>query len=226
MIYIDQIISDLVDSSKTLADPLLKAKVLASRIGNTELLHWVNSELDGYREKDDETIPGYRRHGKQTFYYTYSRNGQIYEDQNAPLSALEENFRETIIFRQFRESIQLLEEQASGKHGKFLVQLYPIDMCNVITAQLKKTIPGIQVLQFKIMLHVSEITQVLSEIRNKLLGFVLEVEGVFPDLDQLIKDKSTGKEEFQQKVTNIFHTHIYARDNNTIVHGSDNTVTS
>jgi hypothetical protein len=222
MNYIEQIIEDLVDSSKTLVDPLLKTKVMANRICNGELLEWVNNELDGYRLKDEIEIPKYRRHGKQTFFYSYSRQGNIYMDQQVPLSRLDESFRDRIMFHEFEEGVQLLEEHASGKHAEYIVREFPLDMCNTITAQLKDAIPTIKVFKFRIMLHISEVTQVLGEIRNKLLGFICEIDKAFPDLDDLIKQKLTVKEEFQQRVTNIFQTHIYARDNNTIIHGSNN----
>jgi len=53
MKLLEAIINDLVVTDVSLSDPLLKTKVLATRIQNTQLLNWVESELSGYRDKED-----------------------------------------------------------------------------------------------------------------------------------------------------------------------------
>ena len=57
MTIIEQIIEELSDSSKSLTNPLLKARVIASRIGNHGLEKWVNDELAGYGA---DNLPNYR----------------------------------------------------------------------------------------------------------------------------------------------------------------------
>lgn len=52
MDLVSRIINELVDDKSSLNGALLKTKVLASRIGNQELIAWTNSELSGY---DDES---------------------------------------------------------------------------------------------------------------------------------------------------------------------------
>ena len=59
MKLIGDIINELVDSDKSIASPLLKTKVLASRLKNNDLLTWVNSELSGYIND----VPNYRIFG-------------------------------------------------------------------------------------------------------------------------------------------------------------------
>lgn len=58
MKLLESIIKDLIITNVPLNDPLLKTKVLASRIENYQLLEWVNSELNGYIE--DAILPDYR----------------------------------------------------------------------------------------------------------------------------------------------------------------------
>lgn len=48
MKLLDTIISELVNVEISLSSPLLKTKILASRLQNKELLEWVNNELKGY----------------------------------------------------------------------------------------------------------------------------------------------------------------------------------
>ena len=53
-----QIIEELSYDNKSLAGPLLKTKVLASRIKNQVVFNWASRELIGYR--DEKELPAYR----------------------------------------------------------------------------------------------------------------------------------------------------------------------
>ena len=55
---LDEIIELLGDESGSLADALLKTKILLHQIGRKELVQWVNNELNGY--PDDSDVPSYR----------------------------------------------------------------------------------------------------------------------------------------------------------------------
>ena len=57
MNLIEQIIMALTDSNTPLQDTLLKLKIFAQKINNTELINLVNNELEGYEEKK---VPNYR----------------------------------------------------------------------------------------------------------------------------------------------------------------------
>ncbi|MBK7490043.1 MAG: hypothetical protein IPI74_09620 [Bacteroidales bacterium] len=59
MKLINDIINELIDTEKSIVSPLLKTKVLASRLGNDVLLTWVSNELKGYENKDE--LPDYRK---------------------------------------------------------------------------------------------------------------------------------------------------------------------
>ncbi len=56
----DQIIEELTNPSKSLAAPILKTKVLASRIKNQEIIDWADKEMAGYRDRDDQ-LPDYNK---------------------------------------------------------------------------------------------------------------------------------------------------------------------
>ena len=59
MSLLDEIRSDLVNESASLSNTLRKAKILASAIGLPEFREWVDSELDGFNDRDK--VPSYRR---------------------------------------------------------------------------------------------------------------------------------------------------------------------
>ena len=60
MSLLGDIINELVDSNESLSSPLLKTKVLATRLKNEELLSWVNHEVMGY--SDEVELPRYRKY--------------------------------------------------------------------------------------------------------------------------------------------------------------------
>lgn len=59
MKLIDEIIELLSTETGSLTDALLKTKVLLHSLGQTELIAWVNGELNGYHDGQD--IPDYRK---------------------------------------------------------------------------------------------------------------------------------------------------------------------
>ena len=55
MRLLDEIIADTVNESTSVSNTLMKAKILAARIGLPELREWLDLELGGY--ETDSRIP-------------------------------------------------------------------------------------------------------------------------------------------------------------------------
>jgi len=221
---IESIIEELQDISKSLAGPLLKTKVLAKRIGNSELFKWADRELTGYRQEDEKIdIPKYR-HCKPQFTCNISQGFNTMFNQPLPLLALQEEFRNKLLQHVLEDGIQTLEEKASGRTGDYLGKEYGLDMLGILNRLLN---PGanIKIEYLSEKIHISEITQVLSVIRSKLLDFMLEVEAALPHLDEAMRKKIEVKKEDKRKIQRIIHqTIINAGDNNKITTGSDNNI--
>ena len=119
MKLIGDIINDLVDDQLSISVALNKTKILATRIGNQNLLEWVNRELKGYPHR--EALPAYRK-----------ANGTIIGDflngthkvSNFPISlpevgdGLDEKLREVC----FLESAITLELFAKNDNPSLLYQ--------------------------------------------------------------------------------------------------------
>lgn len=222
MNLIESIIEELLDTTKSLAGPLLKTKVLANRIENTELYEWADKELIGYRN-DNINAPLYRL-SRPSFSCTIRQGFNDVYNQPLPLLVIKEDFRNKMIAHELPHGIQALEEQASGKSGDFIGREYSADMIAILNTQIT---PGanIKILQLSVKVHISEIIQTLSVIRSKLLDFMLKVEAEFPQLEELIKQKIAVNTEDKNKLEQIIHqTFIYARDGNTITTGDRNTL--
>src|SRR5690348_2818918 len=92
-----QLIDEVADQKNhSLSDVLLKAKVLAHKLRSRTFRQWVNSEIDGYKDKDQ--LPDYRvlRCKLRGDFVGYFHSGV----RNVPLSTsiLESRVREVLEF--------------------------------------------------------------------------------------------------------------------------------
>lgn len=224
MTIIEQIIDELSDSGKSLTNPLLKTKVLATRIGNEELMKWTNDELSGYKT---EELPSYRL-AKSNITCTLQQGYDTYQNVPLPLMVFEKEFRDNL--QQFRltDSILTLENQERENKNGMIYKDFGPDMCAYLTKMAIDAGQQFAIATMRIIVHVSQITQTLAEVRAKLLGFMLQLEKEVPNLDDLIKNKLIVKENVNEKVEQIYHQTIINTSGfgNTITAGEKNTVTS
>lgn len=224
MTIIEQIIDELSDSEKSLTNPLLKTKVLATRIGNEELMKWTNDELSGYKEQE---LPSYRL-GKSNITCTMQQGYSIQENVPLPLMVFERNFMDELLKFRFNDSIQTLENQERENRNGMIYKDFGPDMCAYMTKMAIEAGQRFAITTMRVVVHVSQITQVLAEVRAKLLDFMLQLEKEVPNLDDLIKNKLVVKENINEKVEQIYHQTIINTSGfgNTITAGERNTVTS
>ena len=224
MTIIEQIIDELSDSEKSLTNPLLKTKVIATRIGNQDLITWTNDELSGYKDKE---LPAYRL-GKTNITCTLQQGYNIQENVPLPLMVFDRKFVEEIIKFKFNDSVQTLENQERDNKNGMIYKDFGPDMCAYMTKMAMEAGQRFAIVTMRLTVHVSQITQVLAEIRAKLLDFMLEVEKEFPNLDEIIKNKLVVKENVNEKLEHIYHQTIINTSGygNTITAGEGNTVKS
>ncbi len=90
MKLIEEIVDLLSSGESNLATALLKTKVLLHKLGEVELLDWVNGELQGYTNIED--MPNYR-----VLHLTVQGNGSNgayrFTGQTLPLMHLEDKVR-------------------------------------------------------------------------------------------------------------------------------------
>lgn len=106
MKLIGDIINELVDTEKSVVSPLLKTKVLASRLRNTELLDWVNNELNGYDVQGE--VPDYRK-CEGNVSGTYLNGRMQVNDQPLPTAGLPEELERITRRMDFYHSVATLE---------------------------------------------------------------------------------------------------------------------
>lgn len=213
MKIIGDIINELADSRISLTSPLLKTKVLATRIKNDCLLAWVDSELSGYTNPED--LPGYRSfHCSLTG--TYLNGYTTFSNQALPASVLPASIRDMYCTMDFAQSVEALESLKSKDGGVLHVSLNA-EMISVLENYLKKmNNPFLQILAAHKSLPDTSLNQILSVIRSKLLDFMLKLEEEFgTSTDIQILQRSN------KKITSIMNQTIVTNGNGNLLNTGD-----
>lgn len=208
MKLISQIINDLVDDQKSLNTALLKTKVLASRIQNVELLDWVNSELSGYKIVED--LPEYRKNIFNDLKGSFLNGRMKYTNTQIPTAGLDEDFEKKLRSTEFMDSITGLEKLINFEKSSTLTSPVRAEMAALIEDNWQNMgNPYLQIISVYRVISKNSILEIISNVRNKLLDFILEIDGKFGDITE-ITDLRMKKEEVSSIV------------NNTIIHGDGN----
>lgn len=192
MKLINDIINELIDTEKSITSPLLKTKVLASRLQNEVLLNWVSNELKGYDTAGD--LPDYRKYnGNITG--TYINGSMQYNDQPVPTIGLKKELEEMLHSMDFYQSISSLETlKGENKSGK-LEHTFPAELTGLIQQNWRKMgNPYLQLVNCKKSISVNAVVEILSFVRNNLLDFMLKIDSEFGNITE-IEELKTKKEE-------------------------------
>lgn len=208
MELVSQIINDLVDDQKSLNSALLKTKVLASRIQNAELMVWVNNELSGYKNFED--LPEYRKNIFNDLKGSFLNGRMKYSNTQIPTAGLDEDFEKKLRSTEFMDSITALEKLIKSEKSSTLTSAIRAEIAALIEDNWQNMgNPYLQIVSVYRVISKNSIVEVISNVRNKLLDFMLEIDGKFGDITE-ITDLRMKKEEVSSIV------------NNTIIHGDGN----
>lgn len=192
MKLINDIINELIDTDKSISSPLLKTKVLASRLQNEILLNWVSNELKGYDKTSD--LPDYRKYnGNITG--TYINRQMQYNDQPVPTVGLKREFEEMLRSMDFYQSISSLETLKGENKSGMLEQTFPAEITGLIQQNWRKmNNPYLQLVNCKKSIPVNAVVEILAFVRNNLLDFMLKIDSEFGNITE-IEELKTKKEE-------------------------------
>lgn len=192
MNLINDIINELIDTDKSITSPLLKTKVLASRLQNDTLFNWVSNELKGYDNSDD--LPDYRKYlGSITG--TYINGYKQYNDQPVPTVGIKRDFETVIRSMNFNQSISTLETQKSDNKSGKLEHNFPAEIVGLIQENWRKMgNPYLQLINCKKSISTNAVTEILSFVRNNLLDFMLKIDSEFGNITEIEELKTKKKE--------------------------------
>lgn len=213
--WINEIIQDITNVEVSLENILRKTTVLAFKVKNERLKKWVKYETDGY----DSTlnVPDYRVVGAEVMGNLVQQNfGSIIQRPNMriPIEILPQDDAKNFRTVKFYQPISVIESFLSG------------DQNNIITINL--TNYQIQFLNHGINSNYTvesawkeiprnQIRGLLSNIKNKLLTFLLELNDEIGNYENLtiMKDKNIVEKLFDKNITSN-SLNISIGDNNTI----------
>lgn len=196
MKLINDIINELIDSDKSISSPLLKTKVLASRLQNEPLLNWVSNELKGYDNM--ESIPDYRKY-QANITGTYINGTMQYNDQPVPTIGLDKELEEAIHAMFFAQSVSALETLTGENKSGVLEQVFPAELTGLIQQNWRKMKnPYLQLVNCKKSISVNAVVEILSFVRNNLLDFMLKIDSEFGNITEIEELKTK-----QEQITTI-----------------------
>jgi hypothetical protein len=211
MKLIDEIIEILSADEPNLTNALLKTKILLHKLGKSDLIEWVNNEINGYSE--DVEVPRYRLVNAQVL-ANFANMAYQYSRHPIPLSHLDKDYRESLETTRLRQSLRVLEEFAANASGSIQSPI-PVEANPLLRKGLDSSF---HIQQAWCEIGTSSITQILIEVRSRLLDFILGLSGKLgEDLsDREIKDIGNALD------ANSMFANAMFGDNTTILVGNHN----
>lgn len=209
MKLIDEIIEILSSENCNLENALIKTKILLHKMGEKELLSWVNQELNGYDNIKD--LPSYR---KINCIVVGSFQNYTTRYTNHPLPIMHLNKEQSDFFTKikFTDSISTIEDISSKDNTIYFA--LELEFAPLLMKSLDSSL---NITNLKRQVSKSNILGVLTQIRSRLLDFILDISEKFPE-DISDKDIKSKSKEIDTK--EIFNNAIF--DGNITINIGDN----
>ena len=201
MSLLREIQSAAIESNTGLATLLRKCKVLAARLGSQEFGTWVDNELGGYKSVDD--LPDYRVSHVNSKGHFRGPYGSGIDYADIPLNCIPEKYREVMSKANMMQSIAYIEALVSQADGCGSAQ-EPWDPDFVVMVG-KNIYSHMNCMQAWKVIPTGYLIEVLNEVRNRILNFVLKIEAENPEAGEATLNSNPVSPE---KVQQIFYTTI------------------
>lgn len=212
MNLINEIIEILSSENPNLTNALIKTKVLLYKIGQKELIGWVNNELTGYQSGNE--VPPYRILPSQVLVNASNMAYQV-NGHPIPLGHLDDDVRKSLETFELSQSLAVLEQFADSESDS-LERPLPMEWIPLLNQGLSN---DYRIQKAWCQISVTGIVQILTEVRSRLLDFLLELNSEF--------GAEMTDEQFKSKASNVdsasmFNSAMFG-DNTTILVGNQNT---
>jgi hypothetical protein len=224
MTLLRELQKDALDPSVDITTLLRKARVLAARLNNPDFVAWIQHELNGYPEQAN--LPKYRilavdAHAHLIIGYTQMPRAAVMASQ------LPEKFRHWATTSNFSSSVAELSAltKSATTNNHSIECSWPQELAVKYGASgYGDGRSRVQCIRAWQDISVAAVVGIIETIRNRLLEFVLEIEVEAPGAGEAEPGQIPLP---QEKVTQIFHTHIsggVAHIGGKDSHGGANTV--
>ena len=212
MKLINEIIDILSAEKPNLTNAFIKTKVLLYRLGQKDLVTWVNNELNGYQNVEE--LPPYRILSSEVL---VNASNMAYQANRhpIPLSHLDAELRSSLENSELMHSLAVLEEFAKSD-SQFLERPLQMEWIPILNQGLAN---NYRIQKAWCEIPISGVVQTLTEVRSRLLDFLLELNNEFGDdmTDEQVKSKASEVDP-----ASMFNNAIFG-DNTTILVGKQNT---
>lgn len=198
MSLLQEIQTESIDESVSLAKTLRKCKVLAYKLGLDEFKQWVEYELNGYPNND--MLPSYRVFkcpSKGDFINIHMQ----YNGAEIPSARIPKEYRDAVEIVQFSESVAILQSLSAQNEGT-LSRAWNANLTALIGSTIYR---DMHCLRAWTEIPTTFVKDVLENVRNRVLTFSLETQEINPNADS-IKSVST---EVKEKMQQIYNTTIH-----------------
>lgn len=209
MKLIDEIIEILSSENCNLENALIKTKILLHKMGEKSLLSWVNQELNGY--DNIESVPDYRKI-QNIVIGSFQNYATRYTNHPIPIMHLKDKELDFFKIIKFSDSISIIE--SLSKREDTLYFSLELEFAPLLTKNLDSSL---SVTNLKRQVSKSQILGILTQIRSRLLDFILDVSEKIPE-DISDKDIKSKSKEIDTK--EIFNNAIF--DGNITINIGDN----
>lgn len=199
MAAIADIISDLVDEKISLTSALLKTKVLAHKLNNKQLANWINNELNGYEGFD---VPPYRKMKCQIM-GTFSDGLKLFKNAPVPIGNLDSKIQEPLKMAVLKNSVSNIEDFLRQPENPSMAFIIPPEICNQLSNYV-----GYDIMVANKELDRTQLVQLLTNVRSKLLEFLMELKHEVGDVE-FMDDKKIDDD----KVDRLFNASIIGDGN-------------
>ena len=218
MSLLQEIQESILDDKIGLGPTFLKLRLLAARLGSSELEEWVKFESEGYPA--DALLPDYRKI-LVAYWGTLSySDGYEMEDTHIPPYWIEKFVGKRWKKHEIRQGIAAIDElvDSSEKKGDLLA----IDTGNLILILQGKVYEDRYFNDIRGFISRASIPELLHVVRNRVLEFTIKIEKSIPGaIDISFGNKKSANREMSSKVTHISNTIIYG-NSTSIASSGDN----
>jgi hypothetical protein len=210
MKLIDEIIEILSNENCNLENALIKTKILLHKMGEKSLLTWINQELNGY--ENIEHVPKYRKINN-TVIGSFQNYSTRYTNHQIPIMHLKDNELEFFTTIKFSDSISMIENITKNNEDTIY---FSLDL-GFAPLLMKGLDNSLNITGLKRQASKAQIVGILTQIRSRLLDFILDISEKIPDN---ISDKDIKSKSKEINTKELFSNAIF--DGNITINIGDN----
>lgn len=202
---LDDIRDGALDDRNNLTEVLRRCFVLGHRMKYAPLKDWAHHEINGYASQ--EQVPSYRRLTAQLT-ANFSIPGWQLDSQPVNMNTFPRDIIEDVV------TVPVMQDVATLQKWEAQPRITLVPRHNNLEAYVTRNIgPGQVCTLVWLELPPSDITGMLSQIRNLIVEFVLNIEDEIGEeaLDDVPKQPQTF-----ERVNNLFQTNVYGYASNVL----------